>query len=664
MTNPKAAGIGYRADIDGLRALAVWPVVLFHSELGIVSGGFVGVDIFFVISGYLITGILLRELREERFSLLDFYARRVRRIFPALFTMLAICGVLGAIFMFPRDLETLGLNLAAASGSVSNIALLSEVDYFDGDAKLKPLLHTWSLALEEQYYLLWPLLLMALAGRRRSWLLMAGSAIAVISLVTSVWYIQYEPDDVFYLLPFRCWELLIGSLLAAGLVPRIRSRRLAAWAAALGFAMIIYAVVAFSDEMVFPGLAALVPCIGAALIIHAGQCDENTPVGQLLASPLMTFFGKISYSFYLWHWPLFAFLRYQTFDEPNPAAFIFGLIPLALICATLSWYFVERPFREKQLLKSRFSTLTAGIVAIACGITAGSVLFFGNGLPQRFRADVVALSEVKDTVNPYKVCSWAADHGENCIIGSPGEVDVMLWGDSHAGALWAAADALTGKGHSTQYAASSGCPALYEMGTSRECIALNRKHLQFVLDNDNIRSVVLVGRWSLYFQGRALRAGPAETNSGLPRLLSADGTDYDQFTPEAQEALARGIGGLVKRLTAAGKQVILVYPGPEIGYDVPFALARMEDRGISSFEFGLPMLSYRKRQQPVFEILDSFGNDPLIERVYPAEVLCPDENCTVARDGQPLYTDSNHVSPLGARLMAPLLEEAIGQRPD
>ena len=495
-TATDGARTGYRADIDGLRALAVVPVVLFHSELGIVSGGFVGVDIFFVISGYLITQLLLNAMSEERFSLLDFYERRIRRIFPALFLVLAACGVAGLIVMLPRDLETLGKNLIAAATSLSNVALWFQDDYFAGSSKLKPMLHTWSLGLEEQFYLFWPLLLFVLVRFARRRMVAITAAATLLSFAASVWMTDYEQSAAFYLLPYRAWELLLGALLAMGAVPRIGSRALAQIAGGAGLVLILYPVIAFSEAMPFPGVGAAIPCLGAALIIHAGEGRQPTAAASLLSHPVAVFGGKISYSFYLWHWPLFVFARYSTIEEPPPAL-MFEIALISMLCAALSWRFVEEPFRRKQLLASRRSLFAAAAAAVIATVAFGGVLVAAHGFPQRVHAETVRLEAATEQPNPYAIpCHVGLQLKPACIIGDPAKLRYAIIGDSHAMALRGAMARIAEAGPATLYGGASRCPPLAGYGSDADCIAMNRQKLQFLQTHPEIDTVVIAARWT------------------------------------------------------------------------------------------------------------------------------------------------------------------------
>ncbi|NOT40687.1 MAG: acyltransferase, partial [Alphaproteobacteria bacterium] len=301
--------IAYRPDVDGLRTIAVGTVILFHGKLGIFPGGFVGVDVFFVISGFLISSILLGEIAHGRFSLAGFYERRIRRILPALITVLAAVMVAGALFFSPQDYVTLAKSAKAAALFYANFHFERQAGYFMPEAETQPLLHTWSLAVEEQFYLIAPLFLWAIARLQRRWQIAAVVAAFVASLAFSVWGTAQGDSSAFYLPYSRAFELLLGTMLAMGLFPAFRSSVVAEAVGAAGLAMIAVAVLFFSASTPFPGYAALLPCVGAAFIIASGA-RHSTVVARLLSTPAMVFTGKISYSLYLWHWPIFVFAAY------------------------------------------------------------------------------------------------------------------------------------------------------------------------------------------------------------------------------------------------------------------------------------------------------------------------------------------------------------------
>ena len=333
----------YRREIDGLRAVAVLPVILFHAGFRIFSGGFVGVDVFFVISGYLITGIIISELEQGRFSILRFYERRARRILPALFFMMLCCIPFAWMWMSPWKFKEFAQSLIAVSVFVSNIFFWRESGYFAAVAEEKPLLHTWSLAVEEQYYVLFPIFLILLWRFGRNPVFYSVVAIAVISLLLSEWGSQNKPTANFYLAPTRAWELLAGSICAFFQFGREqRSNNLLS---AFGLALILFAIFYYDENTPFPSVYALAPVVGTALIIMFGA--KSTWAAKLLSMRGFVGIGLISYSAYLWHQPLFAFVRIRSIYEPEQWLMLIASVA-SLALAYFSWRFVEQPFRAKS----------------------------------------------------------------------------------------------------------------------------------------------------------------------------------------------------------------------------------------------------------------------------------------------------------------------------
>src|SRR5207248_6169363 len=319
----------YRPEIDGLRALAILPVVLFHYRAPGFQGGFVGVDVFFVMSGYLITGLVQSEMQCGTFSLAQFYERRVRRIFPGLFAMLAVVSIAAYVLLFPADLVRYAQSLFATALFGANFEFWREAGYFDTFANQKPLLHLWSIAVEEQFYLLFPALLILLRHAAPRLRIAAVGFVFIASFALGAWGVGAAPVATFYLLPARAWELMLGALLALGAVPAFRTRMASETLAALGLVLIGASMFAFTPATPFPGPAALLPCAGAALVIHAAD-PQRTFVGRALGVRPLVFIGLISYSLYLWHWPVFVFATYVHFREPtgmeSPALIAFSFV--------------------------------------------------------------------------------------------------------------------------------------------------------------------------------------------------------------------------------------------------------------------------------------------------------------------------------------------------
>jgi len=361
--------MSYRPEIDGLRAIAIIPVILFHAGFEWFSGGYVGVDVFFVISGYLIASIIIREKEAGAFSFAHFYERRARRILPALFFILLICIPFAWLLLLPQELNDFGKSLAASSLFSSNILFWLESDYFGAETEFIPLIHTWSLAIEEQFYLFFPLLMISCWGIGKHRLVLILSCIATISFSFSEWGWRHFPEANFYLLLSRIWELMIGVLVAFYLLKKRQViGYIGEFGSILGLALILLSVFFLDKSHPFPSVYALPPIIGTALVILFTH--SKTIVYKLLSIKALTFVGLISYSAYLWHQPIFVFARLYLIDEPKPL--LMGLLSLlALLLAYLSWRFIETPFREKQHFSQKQIFLFSFL---------GSLFFIGIGI--------------------------------------------------------------------------------------------------------------------------------------------------------------------------------------------------------------------------------------------------------------------------------------------
>ena len=368
----------YRAEIDGLRALAVLPVILFHAGFEWFSGGFVGVDIFFVISGYLITTIIISEMAEGKFSIINFYERRARRILPALFFVMAACLPFAWLWLTPSDLEDFGQSLVAVSTFSSNILFWRESGYFDTAAELKPLLHTWSLAVEEQYYILFPIFIILTWRLGLKWVLILLSIVFLVSLGAAQWSAYNAPDAAFYLLPTRGWELLVGVFAAFYLKYNtyLKSHSINQALSLLGFGMIVFSIIAFDKKTPFPSLYTLIPTIGTGLLILCAV--PKTVIHKLLSLKFIVGIGLISYSAYLWHQPLLAFAKH-VFSEEVPELLMLCLCLMSLVAAWFSWRFIETPFRNRKRF-DRASIFRLSAVGILMFSTIGLTLHFTNGL--------------------------------------------------------------------------------------------------------------------------------------------------------------------------------------------------------------------------------------------------------------------------------------------
>ncbi|WP_167854973.1 acyltransferase family protein [Mangrovimicrobium sediminis] len=511
--------VKYRPEIDGLRAVAVIPVMLFHAGLGPFPGGYVGVDIFFVISGFLMTAIIYREIAGRKFSYSGFYERRARRILPALYTIL-FAAILPAWFLLiPADFVDFGQNLIGVVGFFSNLTLWMQSDYFDQAAELKPLLHTWSLAVEEQYYLVIPVLLMALYKFAQRWILHLVLLLLAGSLAISHWGAYHKPTATYYLLPTRAWELLTGSVVALLYARRDWPHSLR-WIARhngslslLGLLLTAIPIFAYDKHTPFPGLWAAVPVLGTALLIACAQ--PGTLAYRLLSNRWFVGIGLISYSAYLWHQPVYAFARQQTLWRES-GALMFGAFAVSLGLAYLSWRFVEQPFRNRARISNRTVWLVSagGAVILAA---FGWLAIRSDGFEGRFELRQPLTSATFDL--PARANGWCfysvdtntalevGEAGLQCKLGAQdGASDILLFGDSFAGMYEPFWDTL-GKelSHGVDVITTNWChPSFTESfwwpnpTRAREQCLQNRAYVADHLDQ--YRVVVISAVWSMLEQ--------------------------------------------------------------------------------------------------------------------------------------------------------------------
>ncbi len=647
--------IAYRPEVDGLRAISVLAVILYHAGFTTPSGGFIGVDIFFVISGYLITSIILNDLRDGTFSFLSFYERRARRILPALFLVLLVCLPFAWHWFLPGDMEEFTRSVIAVATFSSNVLFWRESGYFDTAAELKPLLHTWSLAVEEQYYILFPILMVFLFRYSRK---LIGAALVILmlaSLAASQWGAYNEPTATFYLLPTRGWELLVGSLAALHLQYNRQSDRvlLSRSMELIGLAGIFLSIFLFTKNTPHPSIYTLVPTISVALIILFSR--PGSLVHGILGSRILSGIGLISYSLYLWHFPVFAFYRYRFSENPTDGPWLL-MIALIFALSYASWRYVETPFRNRTVISGRRIFVSSGLASLMF-LTFGIGGQVTQGYVSRSQMDglEIAIPTVEDVYchNSGNRSISQIRSDDICTVGD-GPVRTAVIGDSHAGALFDALDDL-GKRHEEGYWTFSDafCPpvigfVLNEYGS--KCAAKRDASFEKIVRNDSIKSVILVANWGLYTQGYR--------DDLMPSGATLDGTRYDDnlHNPALfSTAMSRTVDYLVEH----GKEVFILGPAPEFSVDVyQYILkSRLFDDDIDAQSITTPVENYEARNSEVFEAFSDIEN----VRVMPIDGLfCDLASCQALSDcGEPLFSDTNHVNRLGADIVVNFLYNGI-----
>ena len=664
--------LSYRPDIDGLRAIAVAIVVAFHAGVPGFSGGFVGVDVFFVISGYLITGLLVAELRETgSISLSRFYARRVRRLLPALALVLASTLVLGSVVLLAVDGEQqdLAKSALAAALSWSNIFFWLGSNYFSTQADLIALLHTWSLSVEEQYYLVWPTLLITLmlvAGKQwRSFtrlLLAALLLVGIVAFAVSVHTTNTNPTAAFFLMPMRAWEFALGGglVLAAPAIARwptfVRASLFV-----IGVVMIGYATVAIDGGVAYPGTAALWPTLGTVALIAAGCGSAFAPVQGWLSSQGMVAIGQLSYSWYLWHWPLLSLARASDLGERYlPRDVTIAFVSLGL--AWLTYRFVEHPIRSRQYpgFRATRTTLLSGAamsaVVVGCALALGVVAQYSRAHPADRQARITA-DAVHDRPPDTEVCLEkqharfrVLQHDKRCITRPSAPVDIVLWGDSHANHWFPLMRAASRElNMNVQEFTRAACPPLlgvmpYDEGRiDHECEHFNQAAVAEIerLGRSGLKGVVIASRWPAYL-------GRPSPDGSLQARLSYGDAPLDPQQSEA--ALRLGLSNAIDRLEHAGLRVLVVGSTPEFHYSVPQCLLRRPVQ-----ECSMPRAAVDARRGRSMLVVANTVVSNGAHMFDPLHFFCDAAYCYPIHDHTVMFSDPQHLTAAGSPLLEPEL---------
>ncbi|WP_244616652.1 acyltransferase family protein [Starkeya nomas] len=619
MKEPAAAvhhHLRYRAHIDGLRAVAVLGVVLFHFGANWLPGGFVGVDVFFVISGFLISKSIYADTADGSFSIFSFYERRMRRIVPAFVAVSAVTSAIALFVLLPNQLLSYARSLIWSVLAFGNVYFYRRADYFGSSAEEMPLLHYWSLGVEEQFYFLFPALILVC---RRFWpkaLPWAVLAILVASLVACEMVRQTNPAAAFYLLPFRAFELLIGAALA---LPGMRfsgNRHIGGAAILAGAGLILYGMLTITSASPFPGRLALIPCLGAALVLWGGERTESLPARLLGVAP-MRFFGAISYSLYLVHWPIVVFAR-QLWPDMDAHLFLIGGVALSTLLGWLSWRFVEQPVRLNRVAFPRRIVFGATAAGIAVLLGFGTLTTSTRGFPGRMDPEiqrVLAYTNyafkpvVRDGLCFVRQGQSPADIKPECLpTGSP---RIVLWGSSHvaqfSGALLPMAKE---HGYALGQITGAACLPLLDFTNphSPVCDSLNKFAFEWLLTHK-------------------------------PEIVVLGGDAF--VSPEHLADLDRAIA----RLNAAGIKVVVLGPVPKYKRPVPEILAlrlhrQNADTGTAD---DMDEVTYRSDRL----LTEHFANNPSVLYVSILQNMCPEMNCQLSIDGEPLEFDATHFTSKG-----------------
>jgi peptidoglycan/LPS O-acetylase OafA/YrhL len=623
----------YRADIDGLRAVAVLGVVFSH--LGWLRGGFGGVDVFFVISGFLITQVIARALEEGTFTFAAFYEKRIRRIVPALVPVFIFAIVSSTILLLPFDLKRAAVSLLGGVSFTSNFVFLAQGGYFNRTPQFQPLLHTWSLAVEEQFYLIYPVLLVALLRYGKRQLLPLLWTAFFLSLAVHLWLCRSWPAVAYFFSGSRAWELLMGALLVFRVLPPVRSRFMCELLAGVGMLCIAISFVAFRPRADFLGIGTFLPCLGAVLLIHV-NASAHTSISKLLGLPVFVYVGQISYSLYLWQWPLLGAARSASLSSLSAASLVAVTIA-SFVIATISWRYVEQPFRTRSGLLSQIQLfrLTA-MVAVGLGVI-GALGYLSGGWPGRFNPAVVAMAAYEDPHGPADLdlqfggpCH-AGFTGASllklsaCLTPAVGKKNVLLWGDSHAAHFAYALDqTMRGLGAHLMQATKSSCPSLLDLQklTAAQCRAYTLMVREY-LANAEFDVAILSSEWASWQRPRD-RA-------------------------EMFETLHTTISFLQRKKVA----IIVVGESPLYQGGLPFILARYLASG-GTQELSPDNFLAKSAFEIDRQMSAEFGHLQGVTYISLMDVLCQKQHCQTVLDDDhniPLFWDQGHFTPEGAEMI-------------
>lgn len=627
------ASLEYRADIDGMRAIAVMLVLVFHFSLvPAARAGFLGVDVFFVISGFLITAILKRQLDTGSFGIGRFYVNRIRRLAPALLVVLLMTMSAGALWLLPNELIELSKQALVSQLYVANFYFWRNISYFGLGVHDVFLLHTWSLGVEEQFYLLYPVCILFLHRHLRKYFWAAIVLGFLISFGLNVLFVSQKPEATFYLLPTRAWELLMGALVFLVAGKWVPNKFVAETTGLLGAGLVIIGVAFYRNDFHFPGFYALLPTTGAACLLLSGQ-GGATSVSRVLSLPPIVYIGKISYSLYLVHWPINVFA--DLLIEHYSRGWRLAMFALSIVLAAIVYHVVEEPTHHKRYLATKNKLLLGYATGIAVTASVFVIVHLSNGLPQRFPTQVVRLANyANDKEEHLEACDFAGqalrNPGSFCEIGAAGQSpEWLIYGDSHALAAYAAFDKwLRLNGQAGLFIFRHGCPPLNDVhlfGDRGECFAFNQAVTRFIESHADLRNIALVSTWRQAIEGRLSMSSQVQPTK-----------------EESVQLFADRFSQTLRHLHDLGRQVYVWEPLPGARKNVPRELARAAWKHRPA-NIEIDLAEYRSTYRFFFDALKK-DRQWITLLFSPSQALCNTGKCAVSYDGVPLYADNGHMT--------------------
>ena len=663
----------YRKEIDGIRGLSVIFVILFHAKVQFFEGGYLGVDIFFVISGFLITSIILKQLKEGNFNLLNFFERRARRILPALVFLLFSISLISIFLLFPDEIVDYSKNVNSVLFFYANHWFVNKISYFDINQE-NLLTHLWSLSVEEQFYIFFPILLMFIYKLKNNYFLSIIFIVLIASLVLTQFggnlkfhkpFLENElkffatPGFSFYILPTRIWELLAGSITAYIMINKKFKYHNFSILSYLGIFLIFISIMLFDAQSQHPSVLTLFPVLGSCLVILF--INKKTILYKILSIKLFTAVGLISYSLYLWHYPIFKLIEKIFIINISFYHYFFGII-ISIIISFLSYRFIEKPFRNKVKIKLLlFLKITFGLYVILILYTSIFIKF--NGIENRFNKNIISIYNSKNNFDlRISECSlYEKNINDYCIRGADIEPSTVLLGDSHAAILAKSIEKVyKKKNKSFVQLTYDGCPPALNLqiykGKNFKCELFYSNVLKYLENNSNIKNVIIAARWPILIDGKRFKNELGGIEGGdFHKIIPTINNQLLLDEPKRKNIIKKEISKYIKNIIELEKKIILIYPIPVNGWNVPKTYARyLHFYGEISDDLFIKYTTFQKRTEEASLFLDELSKVDLLNKIIkikPADYFCNNKvknKCIAYYKGKLLYFDDDHLSLSGS----------------